>query len=106
MTQSPPRPESAGLRNLMVVATVAGGLLLMASAWPLSMSPEIFDSGKDATTWGIVIALWLMPVALVAGLVVGWVGFARNRGNVVALGLVLAALPVLAAIGILVMAGA
>jgi small-conductance mechanosensitive channel len=89
----------------MIAATVIGVLLLMAAAWPLSMSPEIFDSGQSAETWSIFIAIWLMPVALLAGIAIGWIGFSRNARRVVITGLVLAALPVLAAIGILAMAG-
>jgi hypothetical protein len=96
--------ESSGLRNLMLAATVVGVLLLMVAAWPLSMSPMIFDSGMSFTTWSIFLAIWTMPVLLIAGVIVGWAGFARNARNIVAAGLVLAALPVLAALGILIMA--
>ena len=89
----------------MTLATIVGALLLMLAAWPLSMSPMIFDSGQSAETWGVFLAIWAMPVVLVAGLATGWIGFARNaRGTVIA-GLAVAALPVLAAIGILVMSG-
>lgn len=89
----------------MIAATVIGVLLLMAAAWPLSMSPMIFDSGQSAETWSIFIAIWMMPVALLAGIAVGWIGFARNARRTVITGLVLAVLPVLAAIGILIIAG-
>jgi hypothetical protein len=105
MTQAPSQAESPGLRNAMIAATVVGVLLLMAAAWPLSMSPMIFDSGQTAETWSIFIAIWLLPVALFAGIAIGWIGFSRNAKNVAITGLVVAVLPVLAAIGILVMAG-
>jgi|GEM_PF-6792282 small-conductance mechanosensitive channel len=105
MTNSSAQTESSSLRNLMLGATVLGVFALMASAFPLSMSPEIFDSGEDVATWSLFIGLWLMPVVLIAGLAIGWIGFARNARNLALLGLVLAALPLLVAIGILVMAG-
>jgi hypothetical protein len=89
----------------MIAATVIGVLLLLAAAWPLSMSPMIFDSGQSAEIWSIFIAIWLMPAALFAGIVVGWIGFARTARRIVMTGLMLAILPVLAAIGILIMAG-
>jgi hypothetical protein len=88
----------------MIAATVVGVLLLMLSAWPLSMSPMIFDSGESLTTWGVFIALWLLPLALIAGLVTGWIGFARNVPTVVFCGLVLAVVPVAIAAGILAVA--
>jgi len=89
----------------MTVATIIGVLLLMASTFVLRMSPEIFDSGYNVTTWSVVIAIWSAPVLLIAGLVIGWVGTVRNRRSLVVLGLVLAAVPVLASAGIIVMAG-
>jgi hypothetical protein len=46
-----------------------------------------------------------MPVVLAGGLVLGWVGFARGSSAMATAGLVLAALPVLGAVGILVLAG-
>jgi hypothetical protein len=105
MMQTAAPAESAGLRTAMVPATIIGGLLLMLSAWPLAMSPMVFDSGESADTWGVFIAIWMMPVVLIAGLVTGWVGSARNARNVVIGGLALSALPVLATVGILVMSG-
>jgi hypothetical protein len=89
----------------MVAASAIGALVLSLSAWPLSMTPELFDSGYGLDVWSLVIAIWLLPVALVAGLALGWWGFARNRSGVVASGLVLAAAPVLLAIGYLVIGG-
>jgi len=100
-----PNPESVFLRNAMVAATVIGALVLSLSAWPLSMTPELFDSGYGLDVWSLVIAIWLMPVALVAGLVLGWWGFARNRARIVTAGLAIAALPVLLAICYLVIGG-
>jgi len=100
-----PKSEFATLRNLMIAATVAGALILSLSAWPLSMTPELFDSGYGLDVWSLVIAIWLLPVALVVGLALGWWGFARNRSGAVATGLVLAATPVLLAIGYLVIGG-
>jgi hypothetical protein len=100
-----PKPESAFLRNAMVAATVIGALVLSLSAWPLSMTPELFDSGYSLEVWSLVIAIWLMPVALIAGLALGWWGFARNRRGVVVSGLAIAALPVLLAIGYLAIGG-
>jgi len=90
----------------MVAATVIGTLVLSLSAWPLSMTPELFDSGYGLDVWSLVIAIWLLPVALIAGLALGWWGLARNKSGVVAAGLVLAATPVLLAIGYLVIGGA
>ena len=89
----------------MIGATALGVLLLMLSAFPLSMSPMIFDSGQDATTWSLFIAIWLMPLVLIAGLAIGWIGFSRNAQGGVALGLVIAALPVAIGLGVLAMAG-
>ena len=104
MSMAAAKPESAGLRNTLTIATIAGGLLLMLAVWPLSMTPEIFDSGQNAQTWGVFLGIWAMPVGLVAGLATGWIGFARNAHGVAIAGLILAALPVLTAIGILAMA--
>lgn len=100
-----PMTQSPALRNLLIVVTVVGVLLLMASAFPLGMSREIFDSGQSVTTWSIFIGLWLMPALLILGIATAWIGFARNASGIVVCGLALAALPVLIAIGIIVMAG-
>lgn len=97
--------ESSSLRNVMLAATVVGVILLMLSAWPLMMSPMIFDSGESPEAWAIFATIWLMPVVLIAGLVIGWIGFARKARGMAMFGLILAALPVLAAVGVLVMAG-
>jgi hypothetical protein len=94
----------SGVRPLLVIVTVADALLLMASAFPLRMSPKIFDSGEDVTTWSIFILLWLMPIVLIAGIVLAWIGYAKNTINLVVLGLALAAAPVIVAAGTLVMA--
>jgi hypothetical protein len=99
------QPESASLRTALTIATVIGGLLLMLAVWPLSMTPLIFDSGESPMTWGVFLAVWAMPVVLIAGLLMGWIGFARNAHGVAVAGLIVAVLPVLAAIGILVMSG-
>ncbi len=98
--------QSPGLRNFLLVVTVLGALLLMASAFPLRMSPMIFDSGENVTTWSVFIFLWLMPAALIAGIAIAWLGYARNARAIVVCGLALAAAPVLITAGILVMAGA
>ncbi len=89
----------------MLAATIVGAVLLVLSAVPLMMSPMIFDSGETAEAWTIFAAIWLMPVVLIAGLIIGWIGFARNVRRMVTLGLILAALPLIAAVGVLVMAG-
>ena len=89
----------------MLAATIVGGLLLMLSVMPLMMSPMIFDSGESPEAWTIFAAIWLMPVVLIAGLVIGWIGFARGAQGMVTFGLILAALPLVAAVGVLVMAG-
>ncbi|HUB86054.1 MAG TPA: hypothetical protein VL971_10200 [Rhizomicrobium sp.] len=89
----------------MLAATVLGAVLLMLSAWPLMMSPMIFDSGESTEAWTIFAAIWFAPVVLIVGLVVGWIGFARSARGMVTFGLILAALPVIAAVGVLVMAG-
>jgi hypothetical protein len=98
--------QSPGLRNFLLVVTVLGALLLMAGAFPLRMSPMIFDSGENVTTWSVFVFLWLMPAALIAGIAIAWLGYARNARAIVVCGLALAAAPVLIAAGILVMAGA
>ena len=105
MSTAPVKPESASLRNLLIAASVIGALALMASVMPLMMSPMIFDSGESPAAWGWFVALWLMPVVLIAGLAIGWMGFARRSRRIAVAGLVLFALPILATIGILVMAG-
>jgi hypothetical protein len=105
MSLAAAQPESASLRTVLTIATVIGGLLLMLAVWPLSMTPLIFDSGESPTTWGVFLAIWAMPVVLLAGLIIGWVGFARNRRSIVIVGLIVAMLPVLAAAGILMMSG-
>lgn len=98
--------QSAGLRVFLVVVTAIGVLLLMAGTFALRMSPMIFDSGQSLTTWSLFIFLWLMPVALIAGLVIAWVGYAKEAMGAVVGGLILAALPVAIAAGVIVMAGA
>jgi hypothetical protein len=89
----------------MLAATIVGVLLLMLGTWPLSMSPMIFDSGESMETWSLFIAIWLMPVALIAGIAIGWIGLARNTRGIVTFGLALAALPLLVLVGVLAMAG-
>lgn len=105
MSAAAAKPEPTGLRNTLTIATIAGALLLMLAIWPLSMTPMIFDSGQSAATWSVFLAIWAMPVVLIAGLVTGWVGIARDAHGVVVAGLILAALPVLAGAGVLVMSG-
>jgi hypothetical protein len=90
---------------MMLAATIVGVVLLMLGVWPLTMSPMIFDSGESATAWAIFMAIWSMPLLLIAGLAIGWIGFARNVRGTVVIGLIVAALPVVAAVGVLVMAG-
>jgi hypothetical protein len=97
--------QSPAVRNLLLVVSVLAALLLMASTFPLMMSPMIFDSGQDVTTWSIFICLWLMPVVLIGGVVLAWLGYAKNSGTFLVAGLVLAAAPVFLAAGILAMAG-
>jgi hypothetical protein len=89
----------------MLAATVVGVILLMLSVFPLMMSPMIFDSGESTTAWSIFLAIWSMPVLLIAGLVTGWIGFFRNAARMVVFGLILAVLPLIAALGVLIMAG-
>ena len=93
------------LRNIVLVATIVAGVLLMASSFPLRMTPEIFDSGYDFTTWSLFLFLWFMPVVLIGGIVIAWMGLSRNSQNMVVLGLALSGLPVAVAAGIIVMAG-
>lgn len=99
------RTESSGLRNLMLAATVVGVILLMLSLFPLTMSPMIFDSGESTAAWSIFLTIWSLPVLLIVGLVIGWIGFSRDAPRTVVLGLIVAVLPVAAALGVLVMAG-
>ena len=89
----------------MLAATIAGALLLMLDVWPLMMTPMIFDSGESADAWSIFLAIWSMPALLIVGLVMGWIGFAKGARRLVTFGLILAALPVIGAVGVLVMAG-
>jgi len=101
----PERSESAFLRNLMIGATVIGVLVLMAGFGLLMMSPMLFDSGESVAAWGIFIFVWSMPLLLIAGLAIGWFGFARNREGVVAAGLFIAGLPLMIAMSVIAMAG-
>lgn len=105
MSNATARTESSKLRNLMLAATVVGVILLMLSVFPLTMSPMIFDSGESTAAWSIFFAIWSMPVLLIVGLVIGWIGFARNAARMTMIGLIVAVLPVVAALGVLVMAG-
>jgi small-conductance mechanosensitive channel len=105
MTDVSSKPESTTHRNLMLAATIVGVIVLMLSAFPLMMSPMIFDSGESATAWSIFIAIWMAPVVLIVGLVVGWIGVARRSQAMVVTGLLLAVAPMVAALGILLMAG-
>lgn len=100
MTQSP------GLRNFLLVVTVLAAVLLMASAYPLTMSPMLFDSGENAAAWSVFIFVWFMPVLLIAGVAAAWWGYAKGAGRMVVFGLLLAAAPVLIAAGILAVSGA
>ena len=102
---TPSAPPSAALRNFLFVATFIGVVALVLGTLPLSMSPMIFDSGESPEAWGIFLFIWAMPAVLVCGLVLGWIGFARRHDGMTVAGLILAALPVLGAIGILVLAG-
>jgi small-conductance mechanosensitive channel len=105
MTEAAVQTESAGLRTVMIVATIIGGLLLMLSAGLLAMSPMIFDSGESPTAWAVFSAIWAMPIILIAGLVIGWIGFARNARGIVGLGIALAGFPLVAGMGVLAMSG-
>lgn len=98
--------QSPGLRNFLLVVTVLAGFLLMASTYPLTMSPMLFDSGESAAAWSVFIFVWLMPMLLIAGVAVAWWGYAKNAGRRVVFGLLVAAAPVLIAAGILVVSGA
>ena len=103
MTDAP--AESSGLRNLLIAATVVGVLALWVSAIPLTMSPMIFDSGESNEAWAWFIAIWSMPVVIIAGLVAGWVGFVRRNRTVAIAGMVISAIPIVLAIGFLLQAG-
>ena len=90
---------------MMIAATAIAVVVLMLSTAPLMMSPMIFDSGESAAAWTVFTAIWCAPLVIIAGIATGWVGFARNRRRLVMTGLIVAAVPVLAAVGVLVMAG-
>ena len=93
------------MRSLLIIATAIAVLLLMGGTFVLRMSPEIFDSGYNTTTWLVFSFVWLMPILLVAGIVTAWIGFARNARPTVVAGLLLATVPLLIAAGIIAMAG-
>jgi hypothetical protein len=105
MSSPAARTQSSRLRNTMLAATVVGVILLMLGMAPLMMSPMIFDSGESGAAWSIFVAIWSMPVLLIAGLAIGWIGFFRNAARTVVFGLILAGLPLVAALGVLIMAG-
>jgi hypothetical protein len=93
------------VRAILILVTVVAIIALMAGTFVLRLSPEIFDSGSNATTWSVFLILWLMPILLIAGVVIAWVAYIRKAQRFVILGLTLAVAPILVAAGIIMMAG-
>jgi len=89
----------------MIAASAIGVLALMLSVGLFAMLPSVFDSGESAAAWGIFVFVWSMPLVLIGGLVLGWVGFARNSQGMVVAGLLVAGLPLAVAAGVIAMAG-
>jgi hypothetical protein len=78
---------------LLIVHTVVFGLALLPTMGMVLMSPMMFDAPGSDREVGLWIAFWAvvaLPVAIVAGLVGGWVVFARGGR---AIGALLSCLP-------------
>ncbi|MFS0722538.1 hypothetical protein [Paenibacillus sp. 1P07SE] len=64
------------LFHLFALAFVMVWMILAGAAAMGFTTEEVF---RHAFTWAVIAYLLLYPVALLLGIVLGWVGFARQR---------------------------
>jgi hypothetical protein len=69
-----PRKNSPLAIGLLIVATIGYGLSLLPWLFMLVMSPMLYDSPDNTSTATLlIIGLLGWPVAILAGLIVGWI---------------------------------
>jgi hypothetical protein len=94
-----PRKRPVALLVFLLVSTVLGVFLLIASFLPLMFSPMLFDAGGSPAAWTIFIGVWLFPVMLVVGHLIAWIGFAAKAYRAVYVGYAAMLLPPLVVAG-------
>jgi hypothetical protein len=85
------------LRPGLIVVTVAGVIGGIPAFLAMALTPPAFNSWYAT---GASAAIWLIPLVAVAGLVLGWFGFATSRYALARNGLLLAMVPIAVEIGV------
>jgi hypothetical protein len=95
----PRRPR--WLLILLIVATIAAVCVGIGNLGLMMMSPMIFDAGETNVAWLVFLGIWLFPVLLAVGIIIGWIGFGAGARWAAIFGLAVAGLPMVAATGLL-----
>ena len=96
---TPRRPR--WLLILLIVATIAAACFAIGNLSFMMMSPMIFDAGETKVAWLVFFGIWLFPVLLALGIIIGWIGFSARARWAAIFGLAVAGLPMVAATGLL-----
>lgn len=92
------------LRNWLILATVAWGIAAPVSLLAVLFSAFLFDAPgaeRSIRILALVAGLLLFPVACVAGTAASWLFFARDRGRPALYSALLPLVPLLLAVGAL-----
>lgn len=93
-----PAPQRRRLLLRLIVATIVG-ILLFGVCIPFALTSfMMFDAGETTAAWIAFAAAWLVPLAIIVGLVVAWICFALRTNVGAYIGLGIATLPVAVAV--------
>jgi hypothetical protein len=93
------RKRPAWLLVTLLLVTIGGIALVVESVPFLMFSFMGFDAGETPEAWTFFFVVWSLPLVLLAGLALAWIGFAARAYRVVYAGFAVAALPLLAVLG-------
>lgn len=89
--------QASDLRGWLIIVTIVALIGGFASTIPLMMSVMVFDAGETRDAWLMFTAIWMAPFLLIAGLIVGWVGFLSNSYGATRAGIFLMLTPLVLA---------
>jgi len=93
---SMPSRRPGWLFPVLIGATVLGAGEVIFDLAAMMMSPMMFDSGESRAAWAAFTAIWTMPLVVILGLLLGWIGYARHGTRLATAGIVLLVLPLVA----------
>ncbi len=74
---APARPR--WLRPLLILYTIAAGLLLIPAGLMALMSPMLSDSGVNFYVWALIAGFALAPILLLASVATAWIGYGTKQ---------------------------